>query len=91
MKRSTPRDPERPRGVDDYCELLGWSRPTVIGALKAGQLPGYQNKPGGKWSVPPKAFASVADGTWIPQAKPIVPTHQHLTPITTMKRLDRAS
>ena len=82
----TVRDPERPRGVQDYCKLLGWSKPTVIGALKAGQLPGYQNKPGGKWSVPPAAFNSVADGSWQPIPKPVIPAHGTLAPISAIKR-----
>lgn len=77
--------PDAPYTVNDLMDLTGWSRPTVMGALHAGQLPGYQSKPGGKWTIPAEAFRAVANGTWTPQAKPVVfktqPTVLHSLPV----------
>ena len=64
-----------PYTVDDLCTLLGWSRPTVLAALKLGNLPGYQAVSGGKWTIPAAAYRSVADGTWQPQPRPITVTN----------------
>lgn len=54
------------KGVRDLMEVTGWSRGTVLAALRAGRLPGYLSAGGGKWTVPDEIFARVAAGTWRP-------------------------
>jgi hypothetical protein len=73
--------PDAPYTVADLCALLGWSKPTVLAALKTGLLPGYQHKAGGKWTIPAVAYRAVADGTWQPQPKPIVATSEATEPL----------
>lgn len=57
--------------VTDLMAVTGWSRHTVIAALRNGTLPGYQVRPHGHWTTPDKAFAEVEAGTWRPPTAPI--------------------
>lgn len=78
--------PDAPYTVADLCALLGWSKPTVLAALKTGLLPGYQHKAGGKWTIPAAAYRAVAEGTWKPQPKPIVAATETTEPLTLVRR-----
>lgn len=65
------RHPDDPYTVADLCRVTGWSRPTVYAAIEAGNLPGYQSGPGGKWFVPAEAFRALCRGTWQPQPRTV--------------------
>jgi excisionase family DNA binding protein len=84
MSKRKTRLPDDPYTVADLCRVTGWSRPTVYAAIQAGQLPGYQSGPGGKWFVPAVAFRSLLAGTWTPQTRKI-----EITSITPVTRIDR--
>lgn len=58
-----------PKHVPDLMRVTGWSKPTVLRALREGRLPGYQSGPRGHWTVTDEAFARVESGTWKPPAR----------------------
>jgi excisionase family DNA binding protein len=73
--------PDDPYTVADLCRVTGWSDPTVRAAISAGTLPGYQAVPGGKFTIPARAFEAFCEGTWRPQPReikvtPVVPLHR---------------
>jgi excisionase family DNA binding protein len=71
--------------LDDLMRVTGLCRTTTKQAVRNGELPGY--KVGARYVIPDEAFDRFCRGDWTPTPRPVTP----IAPITTMKRLERAS
>jgi excisionase family DNA binding protein len=53
--------------VEEYAEILGYTRLTVIGKMRKGEIPGYQEKKKARWVIRKPEVQLYLEGRWSPK------------------------